>query len=375
MIDPNLRVGITGAEGLVGWHVRCYLHSLTNATVVPANRETFESDASLDAFVAECDVIAHFAGMNRGDDDEFMRVNLGLAQQLVDAFERNHVTPRVIYSSSIQADADNYYGRSKKAADDCLAQWAEKSGAGYSSIVLPNIFGECGKPFYNSVVSTFCELIAHNQPTQVHEDREVPLMHAQQVGELVVRIINENLDEPVRPQGHPMRVSAIRDRLIEFREQYVEGAIPDLRSDFDVRLFNTYRSYLYPEFYPKTLKINRDDRGHLFEAVKSLGGGQTFLSTTKPGITRGNHYHLKKIERFLVLEGQAVIRIRRMFSDETREFFVSGEEPVFLDMPTCHTHSISNTGSGELVTLFWANEIFDPEAPDTRFEPVMEGEA
>jgi UDP-2-acetamido-2,6-beta-L-arabino-hexul-4-ose reductase len=238
------------------------------------------------------------------------------------------------------------------------------------------VFGEGGKPRHNSVVSTFCDALARAEAPKVIQDGPLELLHAQSAGEAILRAIaaeDRSVGE-VRVPGRPMRVSELLERLSSIAVDYRGLLVPDLSDPLHRDLFNTYRSYLYPSFYPAALERREDARGSLFEAVKTRHGGQAFFSTTRPGITRGNHFHLRKLERFCVVRGDASIRIRRLFSSEVMDFRVSGEEPRVIDIPTLHTHSLTNTGDGDLMTLFWANEIFDPEAPDTFAEAVERGQ-
>ena len=195
-------------------------------------------------------------------------------------------------------------------------------------------------------------------------------MHAQDVAALVYTTLIEGKGGEIRPKGSLLTVTGLLDRLRTFSNEYRNDRVPDVSEHLDHSLFNTLRYYMFPDYYPKKLDLRSDSRGNLYEAVKSMGGGQTFLSTTRPGVTRGNHFHYKKIERFLVVSGRAVIRIRKMFSERVESFQVSGNQPVYIDMPTLHTHSITNTGDSDLVTLFWSDSIFDPANPDTVREQV-----
>ena len=257
-------------------------------------------------------------------------------------------------------------------ATKAFSEWASSVGAEFSNLVLPHVFGEHGKPFYNSVVSTFCYQLAKGEKPQILSDTTLDLMHAQEVSDQVRGLLlpGSRKQQELRPRGRAVTVSGLLTMLREMSESYRSGVIPDIRDPFRRRLFNTYRSYLFPEYYPCTIEKKVDDRGSLFEAVKESGGGQTFLSTTKPGVTRGEHFHTGKMERFLVIEGEAEIRIRRLFHSEVTEYRVNGERPASVDIPTLHTHSIKNIGKEPLMTLFWSNEIFDPENPDTFYEPV-----
>jgi len=358
-------IGITGATGLLGWHLRAFLRSDANLRVIPVMRASFATGEELDALVPECDVLVHLAGMNRGNDHEVEATNVALAEALVAACERTGSAPHVIYSNSIHRTQDNGYGRSKRCAAEKLERWAERAGAVFTDVVLPHVFGECGRPFYNSVVSTFCHQLANGQQPEIHKDGELELLHAQQVARKVLEIASEGKGGTVRVPGVPMTVTELLSKLTLLAKQYRDLVISDLRQGISLDLFNTYRSYLPPLHYPVTVKVHTDDRGTLFEAVKTIHGGQCFISSTRPGVTRGNHYHTRKFERFLVVQGTAKIRIRRVFDTAVTAFEVQGDSPQFVDMPTLHTHNITNTGDSDLITLFWAHEIFDPVHPDT----------
>ncbi|MFB4202413.1 UDP-2-acetamido-2,6-beta-L-arabino-hexul-4-ose reductase [wastewater metagenome] len=365
-----VKIGVTGVAGLIGWHTRCRLQAEDGVEVVAAGRELFDSATALERFVSDCDAVIHLAGMNRGDDAEMRQVNVGLAESLTSACERAGVTPHVVFSSSTHIDKDTVYGQSKRKAAEIFAEWADRRGARFTNLVLPHVFGECGRPYYNSVVSTFCYQLARGETPSIAHDGQLELLHAQEVAELALAAIRSGRTGEQRPAGREMRVSEMLNSVTAHAERYRAGVIPEFRDVFELRLFNTFRSYLFPDYYPRPLKLHADNRGALFEGVKTDHGGQAFLSTTKPGITRGDHFHFNKVERFLVLQGEAIIRLRRMFDDRVIEFPVSGSEPAFVDMPTLHTHNITNVGGGELLTLFWSHEIFDPDNPDTYREPV-----
>ena len=366
-----MKIGITGADGLLGYHFRALLHSSGGCEPCLAGRQTFADQAALDRFVGGLDGIAHLAGMNRGDEGEVEATNTALAASLVAALERTGSAPIVVYANSTHIERDTGYGRGKRAAAEHLSRWAGASGAKFCDLVLPNVFGEFGRPYYNSVVSTFCHQIAAGETPEIHVDGVIELVHAQDVGRRIQSAIDEGKSGQVRMAGTPIRVSALLERLRSLHGEYVGQVVPDLGDPLDLRLFNTLRSYMFPGHYPVVLNLRSDDRGSLFEAVKALGSGQTFMSSTHPGITRGNHYHLRKLERFLVVAGDAEIRLRRLFSDDVKIFRVSGGCPSYIDMPTFYTHSITNVGEGDTITLFWANEIFDSDDPDTYAEAVV----
>ena len=362
-------VGVTGADGLLGTHVRAYLHGIPGMHVRAAGRQTFETGA-LTTFVEGCDAIIHLAGMNRGDDLVVAETNVAVARQLVTALEKTGSQAHVLFSSSTHIERDTPYGASKREVASLLEAWATGSGGKFTNVILPGVFGEGGKPFYNSVVSTFCHQLATGETPTAHNDALTEQIHAQEVARRMEAIIREGVVGDVRVQGHSLTVYALLNTLTGMQELYGQHIIPDLREDLRRDLFNTFRSYLYPQHYPVRLTLHTDPRGSLFEAVKSLNGGQSFMSTTHPGITRGNHYHTRKVERFLVTGGEAEIRLRHLFGQEVQTFRVSGDQPSYVDIPTLHTHNITNVGAATLSTLFWTHELFDPANPDTVAELV-----
>jgi len=368
-----MKLGITGASGLLGTHTRALLLGTRGAhEVALATRETFASASSLDGFVADLDGILHFAGMNRGEDSEVIATNIDLAERLVVSLRNTGSRPSIAYANSTHVDRGSAYGNGKRRAGEILEEWGREKGARVGNFVLPHIFGEFGKPFYNSVVSTFCFQLATGDAPKIDHDGQVELLHASNVARHFIDWL-ESADQLglMRLQGEPMAVSTLLMRLQRMMHRYqADGVIPTLEDPIDRDLFNTLRSYLFPILYPRALPLQVDARGSLFEAIKTDQRGQVFLSTTLPGITRGNHWHMHKVERFLVLSGSAAICIRRLFSDEVVTFQVNGELPAYVDIPTMHAHSITNTGDGVLQTLFWANEIFDPARSDTYPEAV-----
>jgi UDP-2-acetamido-2,6-beta-L-arabino-hexul-4-ose reductase len=310
--------------------------------------------------------------MNRGPEQEVYETNILLARRLVQALDLVGSAPRILFANSIHSLGDSAFGRSKREASRILAEWTTSRGGSYVDVVLPHLFGEGGKPFYNSGFATFCHQLSEGEEPQIIHDGELELIHAQRVAKRFVELaLPDEVEGQERIVGTPMRVSAVLERLRSMHLSYQSGVIPDLSDPLALEFFNTYRSYGYPSHFPVPLKVWTDDRGGLFETVKAKQGGQSFVSTTHPGITRGRHYHRRKLERFLVISGQAEIRLRRLFEREVQVFKVDGREPCFIDIPTFHSHEISNTGTNELVTLFWSHELFDPSNTDTYLEPVV----
>ncbi len=365
-----LRLGITGASGFLGWHLRAFLHPRQDVHVHIADRSTFADPAQLRSFVSNVDAIAHIAGTNRGSDAEIHDGNVLPVRQLIQAMEDQKVRPHVLFANSIQHARNTAYALSKRSAAGHLAEWSLQSGSPYTNFILPHLFGEAGKPYYNSAVTTFCHQVANDEEPKIIIDAELELIHAQRVAEKLMSAIEKNETGDVRIIGTVLRVTEALACIRQIAAKYAAQIIPSLATDFELDLFNTYRSYLFPKHYPVTIQLRTDSRGELFEGVKSLHGGQCFMSTTRPGITRGNHYHRMKLERFLVVSGEAKIRVRRLLSDQVTEFRVSGNTPQYVDMPALHTHNITNIGASDLVTLFWSHEIFDPSSPDTFSELV-----
>ena len=366
-------IGVTGNKGLLGWHLNAFLVHFPDINVIGADVETFSDKDRLLDFVSKCDVIVHFAGMNRGDDRLLYDTNVKITQDLIDACEKIAKTPHIIFSSSVHISKGTAYGNSKLECSKRLAAWANKNGAIFTNLILPNIFGEMGKPFYNSVISTFCCQIAKGEKPEILEDKDMEILHAQTLAAKIYSFLSEKKGGEFRIKGEIERVSALLKLLLEIDSDYKNNLIPDLRIKMHLQLFNTYRSYLYPDHYPVKFSIITDSRGTLFETIRSKTSGKSFVSTTKPGISRGNHYHFSNFERFIVLRGKAHIAIRRLISNEIKTFEVDGEKPCFIDIPTIHTHSLTNIGDKELLTLFWSGDIYKEGPMDTFPEDVNKG--
>lgn len=356
-----MKILLTGANGFLGWHTRCRLRALTGHEVVSVGRQQWPELAD---HMAGVDAIIHVAGVNRGFDTDVELGNAELARRLGEAVRANTGSPRLIFANSIQAGNDSPYGNGKAVAAELLAAAAADVGSHYVDVKLPNLFGEHGKPYYNSFVATFVDSVLNKQPPRV-ADRSVDLLHVQTAAQSLIGGLTTP-EKQLTPLGTSTTVQGVLDSLVVFEQLYTGGEIPALLTDLDIDLFNTLRAAHFPKRSPIALTPRSDDRGRLVEVVRAHGGGgQMFVSTTRPGITRGEHFHLHKVERFVVLSGRARISLRRLFSTDVIEFDVDGRTPVAVDMPTMWVHNITNTGDGDLLTLFWTNELFDPAAPDT----------
>lgn len=371
-----IRVGITGQNGFVGSHLYETLALYPNQFQrIPFEKKFFESEALLDSFVLNCDVIVHLAGMNRHDNPQVIYdTNIGLANALVKSLERTKHIAQIIMSSSTQEESDNLYGQSKKKARELIETWAIQKKAIFNGLIIPNVFGPFGKPFYNSVVATFCHQITRGESPTIHVDGTLKLIYVGElVEEIMLRIKKPTHDSKVLISHTAVcKVSEILEKLQYFKELYQEnGEIPTLQNPFDYQLFNTFRCYMdIANYFPVKFKKHTDERGSFVEIIRLGIGGQVSFSTTVPGVTRGNHFHTRKIERFSVIKGKALIQLRRIGTQEIMNFYLDGEEPAYVDMPIWYTHNIKNIGDEVLYTNFWINEAYNPNDADTYFETV-----
>ena len=369
-----MKIGITGANGFVAWHLRCYLKSLGDSIdeVKLADRKTFADHAVLNDFISGLDLIVHLAGVNRASDDDLREGNLEPAKQLRDALISNGSKVTVLYASTTHAvNPASAYGKAKNDVSDIFRNWSTQTDNNFINLIIPHVFGEYGKPFYNSGVATFCYQFTHHQEPEVNPDGLLELVHVQNLVTLMLELYEKGIQGDYHVEGLSISVPEVVSRLRSFKQQYLElHRLPDLSIEFDRNLFNCFRSYINSEDRSIDSQLHSDNRGWLVETVKAGSGGQCFVSSTHPGITRGNHFHLRKVERFFVLQGKAEIKLRKLFHDEIISFILDGAKPAYVDIPTLHTHNITNIGDEELITLFWSDEFYDPENPDTFFEEV-----
>lgn len=371
----TLTVGITGPNGFVAGHLARRLTHRESVEVVTCPREAFEQPAELAAFVERCDTIVHLAAMNRGEDQEIEVSNTRLVDQLVTAAEASEGEKQIVFSSSTQRERDNAYGRSKRYGEERLAQWATASeDRGATLLVIPNVFGPGCRPFYNSVVATFCYKLARGEEPTILEDNEIEFVWINDLIDAICWAIDSPVRGAVvhRVEGSALlSISELLEKLSHFRSSHGEhDTVPDISDPLDASLYATYLSYVSLEEHCHRPEVHRDDRGQLFEIIRMANGGQVFFSTTKPGVVRGNHFHTRKIEWFCVLQGEAAIRLRHVESDEVHEFRVLGADPQFISIPVLHTHQIENVGDEDLLTMFWCSEVYHAEDPDTYFEKV-----
>ncbi len=370
------KIGITGQAGFIGKHLYNTIGLFPDEFErIDFKKEFFDNPNDLDAFVSRCDVVVHLAAMNRHNDPEVIyETNTGLVKSLIASLERTNSKAHVLFSSSSQEERDNLYGKSKKEGRELLSQWAQNSGGTFTGMIIPNVFGPFGHPYYNSVVATFCHQISHGETPKIDVDGTMKLIYA---GELIQVFLQEiragktNLNYIV-PHTSESKVSKILSLIKGYKEEYQDkGIIPKLDSTFEINLFNTFRCYMdIKNHFPVKFIQHSDTRGAFVEVIRLNVGGQVSFSTTLPGITRGNHFHTRKIERFAVIKGKAIIQLRQIGTNEVLNFELDGNEPAYVDMPVWFTHNIKNTGIEELYTIFWINEFYDASDPDTYFETV-----
>lgn len=379
-----MKLLVTGAAGFLGWHTLARAATLDGIAAIPIDRTAFAGAALEEALrtLSPTDAVLHLAGINRTsteDQSEVRDGNIALADRLIAAYEATGCRARLVIAGSLQADmtgdAESPYGIGKRLAAEKLAAYAERTGLTCVEVRLPNLYGEHGRPAYNSFVATFAHRIAAGEAPEVSGDREIPLLHVQDaVADLLAAAAEPEPPALLRPTAvTPLRISWVAERLASFHEVYATGQIPVLADAVDVRLFNVLRAAMWDQgvrSFP--LAPHADARGAFVEVLRQHGGaGQSSFSTTVPGVTRGDHVHFRKIERFVVVRGTGVIRLRKLATDEVVEIGVSGDAPTAVDMPTLWTHAIANVGEDEMLTLFWINELYDPADADTHPEKVL----
>ena len=351
-------IGITGGDGFIGYHTYTYLKYATDHDVIKLDK-----DFGMDVRIKECDWVIHLAGMNRGDENEIYETNIRLTAYLLECIAED---TKILFASSLQAEEDNLYGASKRECEEMLR------GANplHRSIRIPNVFGPFCKPNYNSFVATFCHKLCNDEEPEVMVDNIVQLTF---VTDVVKMFIEQIETDTINPLPHEfIKVTEVLEMLKGYKAQYgFGGKIPNLDTNFKKHLFNTFRSYMNHEDRLFPTITHSDDRGDLAELVNvDMSEGLVFTSFTNPGYIRGQHFHTRKFERFCVLDGEAVIRLRKIDSDDIIEYEVSGDEIQFIDMPIFYTHNIENVGKTQMRAIFWVSEKHIPEDPDTYAEPV-----
>jgi len=367
-----MKVLITGANGFIAKNLIEHLKRDENIKIYLYSRK--DSFNILEAYLKEVDFIFHLAGVNRPKDNkEFYEGNSKLTQTIVNILLKENKNTPILLSSSIQSELDNDYGKSKLEAEQSLLEYSKKTDADIYIYKLPNVFGKWSKPNYNSVISTWCYNISHDLEIQVNnKSAELNLVYVDDV----IKSFVSKLTTPSNEKHckidivYKKTLGEIEELLYAFKNNRETLVIPDVASGFERALYSTYLSYLAPDDFSYTLKGHKDDRGTFYEILKTLDSGQFSLSTTAPGVTRGNHYHHTKNEKFLVVRGEALIQFKHIVTNEIIEYKVSDSKMEIVEMIPGYTHNIKNTGNKEMILILWANETFDQENPDTYFLEV-----
>ena len=370
-----MKIGITGQNGFIGYHLTQtikYKHS--NYTLVPFERSFLNDSKALGSFVSSCDVIVHLAGVNRSETDEQVYVdNIKINSLLKKALIGVNFKGHLLFASSSQENGNSLYGKAKKESREFLEKTINSLEGKFTGLIIPNVFGPFCKPNYNSFIATFCSKILNNETPEVIQDTNVPLLYVGNLIEQILEVIRDPKGSLIEIQPDlNIKVTEVLGLLNSFKDSYlISNTIPSLQTPFELKLFNTFRSYFDLENkYPSLLEKHSDQRGFFSEIIRTDIGGQFSYSTTLPGITRGNHFHTRKIERFIVIGGKAKISLRKIGSTEVNEYLLDGEKPSYVDMPIWYTHNITNIGTTTLITAFWINEPYNSEDADTYFENV-----
>lgn len=384
-----MKILVTGAKGFVGKNLIATLNNIRTGKdksfglsedITIYEYDIDSNPALLDAYCTDCDFVFNLAGVNRPKDQkEFMEGNFGFASTLLDTLKKHSNNCPIMISSSIQAELDNPYGQSKKAGEDLIFSYGEETGASVYVYRFPNVFGKWCRPNYNSAVATFCNNIANDLPIQVNDPSVT--MHLVYIDDVVAELIlalkgQAHKDEKGYchvPVIHEVKLGEIVELLYSFKKSREDRSVPDMTAGgFSKKLYATYLSYLPTDKFSYPLKMNVDERGSFTEILRTADRGQFSVNISKPGITKGNHWHHTKNEKFVVVSGKGLIQFRKIDGDEVIDYHVSGDEIQVVDIPTGYTHNIINEGDTDLITFMWCNECFDPEHPDTYFLEVEE---
>jgi len=369
-----MKILVTGAKGFIGKNLIEELRNRKYDDIFEYDRDT--ESFLLDGFCKEADFVFHLAGVNRPkEQSEFMEGNFGFTSDLLNSLKKNNNTCPVMISSSIQAELDNPYGESKKAGEELLFNYGKETGSKVLVYRFPNVFGKWCRPNYNSAVATFCHNVAHDLPIKVNDPNVV--MNLVYIDDVVNELINALKSKENKvgdfcevPVVHSITLGEIVNLIYSFKNSREDRSVPNMSDEFAKKLYSTYLSYLPEDQFSYDLKMNVDQRGSFTEFIRTPDRGQVSVNVSKPGITKGNHWHHTKNEKFLVVSGKGVVRFRKIDSDEVLEYFISGDKMEVVDIPTGYTHNIENLGDSDMVTIMWANEPFDPEKPDTYYLEV-----
>ena len=370
----KMKILITGAKGFLGRNLVAELSHQEDIELFEYDIDT--PSECLEVWTKEADFVYHLAGVNRPENQEdFMKGNFGFTSELLDLLKKNNNKSPIVLASSIQATRENEYGRSKKAGEDLLLSYSLSENVPVYVYRFSNLFGKWSRPNYNTVVATFCHNIARDIDIQIdNPDAEIELCYIDDViEEMKLALIGNGHEKDgyyFVPTLHRITIGKLAEIIRSFKSSRTDLTVANMSDPFLKKLYSTYLSFLPENQFSYPLKMNVDARGSFTEFLRTSDRGQVSINISKPGITKGQHWHHTKNEKFLVVSGTGVIRFRKVATDEVLEYFVSGENLEVVDIPVGYTHNIENIGDTDMVTVMWANEAFDPEKPDTYYLEV-----
>lgn len=369
-----MRVLVTGSNGFIGKNLIAELKNRNFGELLLCHRDT--TSEILEQYIEKCDILIHLAGVNRPtSEEEYYTGNVGFTETIVNLLEKKNKRIRIIYSSTVMTTRHKFYRECKRKAERLLEDYTEKSGSTLSIFRLPNVFGKWCRPNYNSVIATFCYNISHDMEIKINDpDAQMKLVYIDDVVEKIISCMDEKESEveryPEIQESYQITVGKLAEMIYSFRSMRKRLEVPHVGDALERKLYSTYLSYLEPKDYCYELKMNKDERGSFTEFLHLQEFGQISVNVARPGIVKGNHWHHTKTEKFLVVKGRASIKLRHIATGEKTEFITSEDKLEVVDIPVGYIHNITNIGTEDLVTIMWANEVFDPEKPDTYYGEV-----
>lgn len=369
-----MKILVTGSKGFIGKNLISELRNKGYNDIFEYDIDTDEK--LLDKYTKECDFVYHLAGVNRPKEEkEFMEGNFGFTSKLLEKLQKNDNKSPILLSSSIQAEYDNPYGKSKKAGEDLLFDYGIKNDVKIYVYRLQNLFGKWSKPNYNTVVATFCYNIARDLEIKINDpNTNLNLCYIDDVVKEFIKTLKGEIKTENNycyiPKNYYITLGNLAKKIKYFKETRDNKNIADMKDELSKKLYSTYLSFLPEDDFSYELKMNIDNRGSFTEILKTEERGQVSVNISKPGIIKGNHWHHTKNEKFLVVSGKGVIRFRKIDEEKVIEYFVSEDKLEVVDIPPGYTHNIENLGDKDMITIMWANELFDPENPDTYYLEV-----
>lgn len=370
-----MKILITGQEGFIGYHLyNTIKFNLPDVEIIDFQKKLFESQNDLDKNLSLVDIIIHLAGINRAEnEDDVLKKNLIITDKLINSLSRINYSGKLIFASSTQHSYNNSYGKSKKLSSEKFLKASKKNNFTFINLIIPNVFGPFCKPNYNSFIATFCYNEINGIPNNIEVNNQVSLIYINNLTNLIIKKFQTDISTDVLvKEDIKIKVEDVKAIIEDYKNKYfLDGNIPNLDSNFKINLFTTFHSYIDSEkHFPKNHNLISDNRGSFSEVIRSESVGQVSYSLTNPKQIRGNHFHTRKIERFSVIQGEALIKIRKIGTNKIIKYRLNGKNPSYVDMKVWHTHNIENIGSSKLITMFWINEFYNENDSDTFYEKV-----